>query len=133
MICQDDNFSKLTRRYGNLKADIVLCPTADWWTIKNAHLQAVRARAIECNYSIVRGAACGISAAISPRGQMLAMRDHYRDGSGYVIADVPVYQHKTFFSRFGHWPSLAGACFLMIYVIRKYKRTPRCPIKSEST
>ncbi|MHC4952109.1 MAG: nitrilase-related carbon-nitrogen hydrolase, partial [Planctomycetota bacterium] len=67
MICQDDNFSKLTRHYGNLKADIVLCPTADWWTIKNAHMQAVRARAIECNYGIVRGAACGISAAISAR------------------------------------------------------------------
>ncbi|MHC5083868.1 MAG: nitrilase-related carbon-nitrogen hydrolase, partial [Planctomycetota bacterium] len=44
MICQDDNFSQLTRYYGRLKADVVLCPTADWWTIKTAHLQAVRGR-----------------------------------------------------------------------------------------
>ena len=100
MICQDDNFSKLTRYYGKNKTDILLCPTADWWTIKNAHLQAVRARTIECNYPIVRGAACGISAAISAKGQMLDKRDHYRDGPGYVIADIDIYKHKTFFSRF---------------------------------
>jgi apolipoprotein N-acyltransferase len=121
MICQDDNFSKLTRRYGNLKADIVLCPTADWWTIKNAHLQAVRARAIECKYPIVRGAACGISAAISAKGQVLAKRDHYKSGPGYVIADVPVYRHKTFFSRFGHWPSLAAAVVCVVCIKIKHR------------
>jgi apolipoprotein N-acyltransferase len=109
MICQDDNFSKRTRYYGNLKADIVLCPTADWWTIKDAHLQAVRARAIECNYPIVRGAACGISAAISPRGEVLSQSDHYTSGPGYVIEDVPVNKNRTFFSRFGYWPSFALA------------------------
>ena len=118
MVCHDDNVSKLTRRYGNLKADIVLCPTADWWTIKNAHLQAVRARAIECNYGIVRGAACGISAAISARGEVLTQHDHYRSGPGYVITDVPIYKNRTFFSRFGHWPSLiaAAACIICIKI-----------------
>jgi len=118
MICQDDNFSKLTRHYGNLKADIVLCPTADWWTIKDAHLQAVRARAIECNYPIVRGAANGISAAISAKGQILAKRDHYADGPGYVIADIPVYRNKTVFSRFGHWPSLLAAVAACVVCIK---------------
>jgi apolipoprotein N-acyltransferase len=116
MICQDDNFSQLTRYYGKIKADIVLCPTADWWTIKDAHLQAVRARAIECGYGIARGAACGISAAISPRGRLLAKRDHYRTGPGYVIADVPVYKKKTLFSRFGQNPFLIILGLLIIYV-----------------
>ena len=97
MICQDDNFSKRTRHYGNLKADIVLCPTADWWTIKDAHLQAVRARAIECNYGIVRGAANGISAVISARGEVLSQVDHYTSGPGYVIEDISVHRNKTFF------------------------------------
>ncbi|MHC4292001.1 MAG: carbon-nitrogen hydrolase family protein, partial [Planctomycetota bacterium] len=121
MICQDDNFSKLTRHYGNLKADIVLCPTADWWTIKNAHMQPVRARAIECNYGIVRGAACGISAAISARGEVLTKRDHYSDGAGYVITDIDVYGNRTFFSRFGHWPLLimsvmcVGLCYIQTH------------------
>ncbi|MBL7214066.1 MAG: carbon-nitrogen hydrolase family protein [Phycisphaerae bacterium] len=119
MICQDDNFSKLTRHYGKLKADIVLCPTADWWTIKNAHLQAVRARAIENNYGIARGAACGISAVLSPRGQILAKHDHYNSGPGFVIADVPVYKGKTIFARFGHWPGLGLCLFCVIAVWKK--------------
>jgi predicted amidohydrolase len=122
MICQDDNFSKLTRYYGDLKADILLCPTADWWTIKDAHLQAVRARTIECGYGIARGAACGISAAISHRGQVLAEHDHYKNGPGYVVADIPVLRGKTIFSRYGHWPSLvaAAACIICIK-IRNHK------------
>jgi len=118
MICQDDNFPRLTRRYGQLKADIVLCPTADWWTIKNAHLQAVRARAIECNIPIVRGAACGISAVINPQGQILAKRDHYKDGPGFIIADVPIRPNRTVFARFGHWPGLLTAAVLMMSAIR---------------
>ena len=118
MICQDDNFSKLTRYYGNLKADVVLCPTADWWTIKVAHLQAVRARAIEGNYGIVRGAACGISAAISPRGEILDKHDHYKSGPGFVIADVPACKNKTIFARFGHWPGLAVALVIILVMIK---------------
>lgn len=117
MICQDDNFSRLTRYYGKLKADLVLCPTADWWTIKNAHLQAVRARAIEGNYSIARGAACGISAVISPRGQLLGKHDHYRSGPGVVITDVPIRKSKTLFARFGNTPALIIATMLILAAI----------------
>jgi apolipoprotein N-acyltransferase len=113
MICQDDNFSSLTRRYGRLKTPLILCPTADWTTIKAAHLQAVRARAIECHYAIARGAANGISAIISPDGQVLARHDHYQSGPGMVIADVPLYNDITPFSRFGHWPMLIVSILLL--------------------
>jgi apolipoprotein N-acyltransferase len=132
MICQDDNFSKLTRYYGKLKADIVLCPTADWWTIKDAHLQAVRARAIECGYGIVRGAACGISATISPRGKILAKRDHYKEGPGYVISDIPVMEAKTFFSQFGYWPGLmaSGLCATGVVLYRRFVYSPDAGVSS---
>ena len=127
MICQDDNFSQRTRYYGNLKADIVLCPTQDWRTVKNAHLQAVRARAIECNYGIVRGAACGITATISARGEVLSKLDHYKSGSGHVIEDIVVYKNRTFFSRFGHWPSLVGAggCIGVCIIYRRIEKRRR--------
>jgi apolipoprotein N-acyltransferase len=116
MICQDDNFSTLTRRCGRRKAGVVLCPTADWWTIKDAHLQAVRARAIEGRYGIARGAACGISAIISPHGYILAKRGHYKAGPGVIAADIPVYSGVTFFSRFGHVPSLLVAAAILAAV-----------------
>ena len=114
MICQDDNFAALTRRYGRLKADVVLCPTADWWTIRVAHLQAVRARAIEGRYGIARGAANGISAILGPRGEILAQQDHYRDGPGWVIADVPVMAGVTGFSRWGFWPGVVVSFIVVV-------------------
>ncbi len=120
MICQDDNFTPLTRRYGRLRADVVLCPTADWWTIRTAHLQAVQARAIEGRYGIVRGAANGISAAIGPAGQLLAYCDHYRDGPGWIIADVPIIKGVTPFARGGFWPGLfVSGVLLAACIFRK--------------
>ncbi len=123
MVCQDDNLSALTRHYGKTKAAVVFSPTEDWTTVKNAHLQAVRARAIENNYGLARGCVGGISAIISPRGEILAKLDHYRLGPGVVIADVPVRKTKTPFARFGHWPSLALALLVVISVSYKSRAT----------
>lgn len=106
LICQDDNFPRLTRALGRLKTPVVLCPTADWQTIQQAHLQAVRARAIEGRFGIVRGAANGISALIDPKGRILAQRNHSRQGPGFVIADIPIQNTITPFSRYGFAPLL---------------------------
>lgn len=122
-ICQDDNFTSLTRRYGCLKADIVLCPTADWHTIRIAHLQAVRARAIEGRYGIVRGAVNGISAAISPTGQFLAYHDHHCRGPGWFVADVPIHKGITPFARTGFGPTLAVAVVLLLSGIKNAIKT----------
>ena len=125
MICQDDNFMPLTRYYGKLKADVVLCPTADWWTIRVAHLQAVRARAIEGRYGIARGAANGISAIIGPRGDILAQRDHTREGAGWIAADVPVMDGVTGFSRWGMWPGIAVSVVVLAMGGRWTQRAAR--------
>lgn len=101
MICQDDNFYQQTNTYGRTGTGLVICPTADWITVREAHYQAVKARAIENRYSIVRAAACGISAIISPTGEVLAQMDHYKDGPGMLIADVPVCTDRTLFSCHG--------------------------------
>ncbi len=101
MICQDDNFYQQTAFYGRNGTGLVVCPTADWTTVRYGHLQAVRARAIENRYSIVRAAANGISAIISPTGEIIAQMDHYKQGPGYLIADVPVCTNKTIFSQHG--------------------------------
>jgi apolipoprotein N-acyltransferase len=132
MVCQDDNLSRLTRHYGKLKADIAFSPTEDWTTVKIAHLQAVRARTIEGNYGIARGCVGGITAIISPRGEMLTKLDHYKSGSGFIIADVPIRKAKTLFARFGHWPGLIGCNLLLLFTflfVDKEKRPTVAPIK----
>ncbi|HRU14749.1 MAG TPA: nitrilase-related carbon-nitrogen hydrolase [Anaerohalosphaeraceae bacterium] len=123
LICQDDNFTRLTRSYGRQKTAVVLCPTADWQTVKEAHLQAVRARAIECKYGIARGAANGISAVIDPKGRILAKMDHYKQGAGYVTADIPILKTITPFSRYGAAPVLTICGVILAAAVRCRRQT----------
>lgn len=116
MICHDDNFTRLSRRYGRAQTQIVVVPTQDWATVKGAHLQSSIHRAIECRYAILRPAKDGISAIIAPTGEVLTQMDHYKDGPGFVVAEVPLCSEITLFSRFGHWPALAATIYLMVYV-----------------
>jgi apolipoprotein N-acyltransferase len=115
MICQDDNFTRLSRAYGQARTSIVAVPTNDWRTVKEAHFQSSIFRAVESRYAVVRAATDGISAVISPEGRVLAKKDHLFDGPGFVTAEVPLYRVQTVFSRLGHWPAALSLAFLMIY------------------
>jgi len=126
MICQDDNFTDFSREYGRKAVSVVVVPTLDWLTVKDAHFQNSIHRAIESRYAIVRAAADGISAIISPTGRVLAQRDHFIEGPGVIVAEVPLYRCRTVFSIAGHW--LAGACFVFLIVytgwrLKNYKGT----------
>ena len=115
MICQDDNFTRLSRSYGRKRTSVMAVPTNDWLQVKDVHLQGSIHRAIESRYAIVRAAMNGISAIVSPTGKVLARRDHFRRGPGVVVADVPVYAIRTIFSTLSHWPAAVSAVFLLIY------------------
>ncbi len=117
MICQDDNFTALSRRYGREKCGIVAVPTLDWRQVKDAHFQNSINRAIESRYAIVRAALNGVSAIISPHGEILALKDHFTQGSGFIAAEVPVYSQRTLFSLAGHWPVILFWIFLVVFII----------------
>ncbi len=116
MICQDDNFISISRAYGKIKTAVVAVPTLDWYQVKDAHFQSSIHRAIESRYAVVRAAIDGISAIISPTGKVLASMDHFKQGPGYVTAEVPLYSQVTLFSRAGHWPVVLSVLVLIIYV-----------------
>jgi apolipoprotein N-acyltransferase len=120
MVCQDDNFTILSRKCGRNEAGIVAVPTLDWAQVKIAHFQSSIHRAIESRYAVVRAAINGISAIISPTGQILAQQDHFADGAGYLVAEVPVYSTRTLFSLVGHWPVFVSVVFLAICVGRDF-------------
>ncbi len=79
MICQDDNYTDISRRYGTESTGIVVVPTNDWAQVRKAHFQSSIHRAIESRYAVVRAASNGISAIISPTGRRLAVSDHFKD------------------------------------------------------
>lgn len=113
MICHDDNYTCLSRKYGRKQVSIVAVPTLDWKTVKQAHLQSSIHRAIESRYAVVRATIDGISAIISPNGKVLAQKDHFLDGAGVVIAEVPLYSTTTLFSKIGHWPVILALAYLL--------------------
>jgi len=150
MICQDDNYTDISRRYGVECADVVVIPTNDWGLVRNAHLQSTIHRAIESRFAVVRAASNGISAIISPDGRRLASLDHCRRGLGMIIADVPVYEApmkksrlgsssgipqmgtrlpRTPFSQFGHWfVSVCGVFLLSCLVMRQISHCTTWPL-----
>jgi apolipoprotein N-acyltransferase len=122
MICQDDNFTHLSREYGRKRISLVAVPTLDWKQVKDAHLQNSIYRAIESRYAIVRAACNGISAIIAPDGKVLAIKDHFRDGPGFVIAETPLYSGGSLFSYLGHWPVVPSVIFLVVYIGFRFKK-----------
>ncbi len=122
MVCQDDNFTSLSRKCGRGGAGVVAVPTLDWAQVKGAHFQSSIHRAIESRYAVVRAAINGISAIISPTGDVLARQDHFTDGPGFIIAEVPVYRHATVFSLVGHWPVVVSVVFLAVCIGRNFLR-----------
>lgn len=130
MICQDDNFTTLSRKYGRRSVSLVAVPTWDWFQVKDTHLQNSTYRAIESRYAIVRAGLNGISAIVAPDGRILAKKDHFTDGSGFITAEVPLYSSRTLFSRLGHWPVVPSIVFLVIYIGLRFKASrirPRLP------
>lgn len=112
MICQDDNFTDLARGYGRRRTQLIAVPTNDWAEVKNYHLENSLFRAIENHYAVVRATSNGISAIISPHGKLLTYLDHFQQGPGVIVAEVPLYVGGTIYSCAGDW--LAFACFALL-------------------
>jgi apolipoprotein N-acyltransferase len=127
MICQDDNFTSLTRNYGRKAAGVMAVPTLDWSTVRHVHLQTTVHRAIECRQVMVRAAVNGISAIISPAGKILAKCDHFKAGPGMIFAEVCIRRDKTVFSRLGHWPVILSFIYLAFYIGRTIHLPPFRP------
>lgn len=117
MICHDDNYTDISRRYGAKSTGIVVVPTNDWIYVRKAHFQNSIHRAIESRFAIVRAASNGISAIISPTGKRLAVSDHFKEDSILLVTDVPVYDVRTIFSRFGYWFVVASGLIIVVYLI----------------
>jgi apolipoprotein N-acyltransferase len=110
MVCQDDNFTDLSRAYARRRAQVLAVPTNDWRQVKDYHLESGLLRAVETRAAVVRAASNGVSAIVSPRGEVLARRDHFSEGAGLITADVPVGEGGSLYGTAGDWlPLLSGA------------------------
>ena len=100
-ICYDYDFPYLAREIGQLKADIVAIPSSDWKGIDPLHSQMAAFRAIEQGHSIVRSTRFGLSAAITPYGEMVAQMSSFDENDKIMMAELPVKGVSTVYSVIG--------------------------------
>lgn len=121
-ICFEDTFSYIGRAYRRMGADILLNATNDGWfggTFElEAHLANSVFRAVETRMAVVRAANTGVSAVISPRGEVsarltdVAGRD--REVEGVLFAGVAVCDARPVYVTCGDAWILAGFVVLGI-------------------
>lgn len=104
LICQDDNFPDIARKYGRAGAQLLAIPTNDWRGVKDVHFANHRWRALENRFALARATSDGVSALTSASGEVLKSSDHFKDGAQLLVGDVSVGNGKpTLYARTGDW------------------------------
>ncbi|TSA38773.1 MAG: hypothetical protein D4R64_01955 [Porphyromonadaceae bacterium] len=127
-ICYDYDFPYLAKGFGKLNADIVAVPSSDWRGIDPLHTRMAAFRAVEQGHSVLRSTRFGLSAAITPYGEMISQMSSYDNNDKIMIAHLPVKGVTTVYSFIGD--SFVYLCiglivflFLNIFRFRKLNLT----------
>ena len=88
-ICYDYDFPYLARGYGALEADLVIIPSSDWRGIDPVHTEMAAFRAVEQGHSVLRSTRFGLSAAITPYGEMVSQQSSFDRNGKIMYAQLP--------------------------------------------
>jgi apolipoprotein N-acyltransferase len=108
-ICYDYDFPYLAREFGKLNADIIAVPSSDWRGIDPLHTRMAAFRAVEQGHSILRSTRFGLSAAITPYGEMTSQMSSFDNNNKIMIAHLPANRVTTLYSIIGD--SFVYLCF----------------------
>jgi apolipoprotein N-acyltransferase len=106
------------------EATLLINVTNNAWygdsTAPHQHLQISRMRALEAGRYLVRAANDGITAAIGPRGEIVARLPQFTEG--VLRADVQPMRGLTPYAKFGNYPVVLGAAALLGLAILRRRR-----------
>lgn len=104
LICFDSIYENVALESVRNGAQILILPTNDSWfddsRAGNMHLSQARMRAIENGRYLVRAANTGISAIISPTGEIMDSQDLLTEG--LVMGEVAMRDQRTLYSYIGN-------------------------------
>jgi apolipoprotein N-acyltransferase len=100
-ICYDYDFPYLAKGFGTLNADIVALPSSDWRGIDPLHSRMAAFRAVEQGHSILRSTRFGLSAAITPYGEMVSQLSSFDKNDKIMIAHLPAKGITTVYAVIG--------------------------------
>ncbi len=114
-ICYDYAFPYIARAFGHLKADIVALPASDWRGIDPLHTRMAAFRAVEQGHAIIRSTRFGLSAVVSPYGELLGQASSFDDNNKVLVSSVPGARVKTVYSVIGDAFVFVCMGFLVVF------------------
>jgi apolipoprotein N-acyltransferase len=127
MICQDDNFTELSRLYGRMGVGIVAVPSNDWPGVSGVHLDSALMRGQESGYVVVRGVSNGICAVADGQQRATAPKFSWENPFTLLVTTVSPGTGNTPYSFLGDVFSLGCAIILTGYLIRIFISRPKVP------
>lgn len=97
-ICYDYDFPYLAKGYGELGADMVILPSSDWRGIDPVHTEMAAFRAVEQGHSVLRSTRFGLSAAITPYGEMVSQLSSFDENNKIMYAQLAAKGVTTLYS-----------------------------------
>ena len=125
-ICYDADFPLQMRQLDRKRADLLLLPSGDWYSISPFHTYMAVYRGIENGCSVLREVTSGLSIGVDYRGRRAGGLDYFREGTKLWLVDLPIGHTDTIYSRIGDL--LAYGCglltvlmllFLLIFTTRR--------------
>ncbi len=128
LICFDSIYSSLARESVKNGADILMISTNDSWFGTShglvMHLTHAKLRAIENGRSVLRAANTGISAAVSPTGEVIQKIE--ADEIGQITVSLPILENCTLYNSIGDffvYFSMLFALFCIFFPKSRNKNT----------
>lgn len=100
-ICYDADFPLQMRQLDRKRADLLLLPSGDWYSISPVHTYMAVYRGLENGVSVLREVTSGLSIAVDYRGRRVGGLDFFRDGTKLWLVDLPCGHRDTIYSRVG--------------------------------
>ena len=134
LICFEDVFPELARKFVNRGADFLVNITNDAWfgktTEARQHLSASVFRAIENRVYLVRSANTGISGFIDPQGKTFSLvsspEGNLTFTPGYKSENIFLRSHPSFYGYYGDFlVLLCLLCLIYIALFVLYKKAIR--------
>lgn len=134
LICYEDIFSGLVRKFTNRDIDFLVNVTDDSWFGDTAatyqHVQALVFRTVENKISAVRATNTGLSCFISPTGKIFG-RVKNKSGeklfiSGYNTESIKIFKKATFYQKYGDiFVYICLVIILMNFYYHMFKKPKR--------
>lgn len=122
LICYESIFPELVRQSTYRGAQFIINISNDGWFKNSAELDQMLVislfRCVENKVSLVRATNTGISAFVSPLGELKIFTDsigQYKEIEGTMVSSVPIGPGRTFYSKYGDF--FPQGCLVLMSVI----------------